>query len=149
MGWLHDTFIDDFSATLDVSRHQVIVRSCYEKRRSPSFDILKRFAGLGESRRSEFEQLFKLLCKLGKHVHVAKKLVEAAVSLSQDFIGGFRIERLPSPKEQRLPLTSKEATIESTIHRMYSTVEEQTRLMNRLKINLEHSRIIRALTQRT
>ncbi|KAL8819893.1 MAG: hypothetical protein Q9191_007635 [Dirinaria sp. TL-2023a] len=132
VGWLRETFIDDSSTAPDVSQHQMIVRSCYEKRRSPSFDILKRFAGLGESRRSEFEQLFKLLCKLGKHVHIAKKLVEAAVSLAQDFAGGFRIERLPSAKEQKLPLTSKEATIESTIHRMYSTVEEQTRFMARL-----------------
>ena len=109
------------------------MRTCYEKRRSPSFDVLKRFAGQGETRRSEFEQLFKLLCKLGKHVHVAKKLVEAAVSLSQDFAEGFRIENLPSSKERKLPLTSKEATIESTIGRMFSTTEEQSRFMARLR----------------
>ena len=109
------------------------MRTCYEKRRSPSFDILKSFAGQGETRRSEFEQLFKLLCKLGKHVHIAKKLVEAAVSLSQDFAEGFRIETLPSSKEQKLPLTSKEATIESTIHRMFSTAESQSRFMARLQ----------------
>ena len=133
MGWLRETFIDDSSTTPNAFQLQALVRTCYEKRRSPSFDILKRFAGQGESRRSEFEQLFKLLCKLGKHVHIAKKIIEAAVSLSQDFTGGFRIERLPSSKEQKLPLTPKEATIETTIHRMFSTAEEQNKFMARLR----------------
>lgn len=124
MGWLRETFIDGSSTTPNAFQLQALVRMCYEKRRSPSFDILKRFAGQGESRRSECEQLFKLLCKLGKHVHLVKKIIEAAVSLSQDFIEGFRIERLPSSKEQKLPLTPKEATIEITIHRIFSTVEK-------------------------
>lgn len=46
---------------------------------------------------------------------------------------GFRIETLPSSKEQPLPLTSNEATIESTIHRMFSSSEEQSKFMARLK----------------
>lgn len=77
--------------------------------------------------------MLDLLYKLGKHVHTAKKLIEAAVSLSQDFSGGFRIEILSSSKEQKLPLTPKEATLESTIHRMFSTVQEQSKFMARLR----------------
>lgn len=46
---------------------------------------------------------------------------------------GFRIEVLPSSKEQKLPLTSNEATIESTIHRMFSNSEEQSKFMARLQ----------------
>ena len=133
MEWLRETFIDEPSTTPNACQVQAMVRTCYEKRRSASFDILKRFAGQGESRRSDFEQLLELLFKLGKHVHIAKMLVEAAISLPQDFSGDFCIEVLPSSKEQKLPLTSKEATIKSTIQRMFSTVEEQSRFMARLE----------------
>lgn len=123
------------------------MRTCYLKRRSPSFDILKRFAGQGEARRGEFEQLYKLLCKLGKHVHVAKKLIEAAVSLSQDFMEGFRIETLLSSKERKLPLTPKEATIESTIRRMFSTAEEQSTFMARLRFVWDPSELSKLLQE--
>lgn len=133
MEWLRETFIDEPSTTPNIFQVQAVVRTCYEKRRSASFDILKRFAGQGESRRSDFEQILELLFKLGKHVHVAKILVEAAISLPQDFSGEFRIEVLPSSKEQALPLTSKEATIKSTIKRMFSTVEDQSKFMARLE----------------
>lgn len=120
---------------------QALVRTCYAERRSVSFDTLRGLAGQVESRRLEFEQLYKLLGKLGKHVHTAKKLIEAAVSLSQNFMDGFQIERLLSSKEQRLPLRPKEATIESTIHRMFSRPEEQSTFMARLKFIWEPSQL--------
>lgn len=66
-------------------------------------------------------------------MHVAKKLIEAAVSLSQDFAEGFQIKTLPSSKEQKLPLKPKEATIESTLGRMYSNTEEREKFMARLQ----------------
>lgn len=117
------------------------MRDCYEQRRTPSFETLRHRAGQGETRRLEFEQLYKLLCKLGKHVHVTKKLIEAAVSLSQDFAGGFQIKTLPSSKEQKLPLRPKEATIESTLSRMYSNTEERDRFMARLRFIWEPSEL--------
>ena len=109
------------------------MRTCYESRTSPAFDALSRLAGQGEERRLDFEQLFNLFCKLGKHVHIAKKLIDAAVSLSHDFVDGFRIQVLPSSTEEKLPLTPKEATVESIIGRMFSSTEEQSKFMNRLQ----------------
>ena len=109
------------------------MRQCYAQRETPSFETLRRCAGQGETRRLEFEQLYKLLCKLGKHVRIAKKLIEAAVSLPQDFAGGFQIKPVPSSKEQKLPLKPREATIESTLDRMYSNTEERNRFMDRLR----------------
>lgn len=131
--WLRENFVTGTSSTPNNTELQALVRTCYENRRSPIFDTLTRLAGQGETRRLEFEQLYKLLCKLGKHVHIAKMLIEAAVSLSHDFVEGFRIEALPSSKELKLPLTSNEATIESTIHRMFSSSEEQSKFMARLQ----------------
>ena len=97
------------------------------------FDALRRLAGQGEERRLDFEQLFYLLCKLGKHVHIANKLIDAAVSLSHDFVDGFKIRHLTSSTEERLPLTPKEATVEGTIRRMFSNTEEKNKFMNRLQ----------------
>ena len=110
------------------------MRRCYEGRTSSAFDALRRLAGQGEKRRLDFEQLSYLLCKLGKHVHIAKRLIEAAVSLSHDFVDGFHIQVLPSSTEKKLPLTPKEATVESTIGRMFSSTEEQSKFMNRLQL---------------
>jgi hypothetical protein len=94
---------------------------------------LKPFTGQGQTRHFEFEQLYKLLCKLGKHVTVTRKLIESAMSLPQDFNQGFIIERVPSSKFQKLPLTGKEATIESTAGRMFSNSVEKDKFLARLK----------------
>ncbi len=117
------------------------MRECYERRKSPSFEALRRCAGQGENRRLEFEQLYILLCKIGKHIHITKKLIEAAVSLSQDFAEGFQIEPLPSSKEQKLGLKPKEATIENTLGRMYSSSEERNRFMARLQFIWDPSKL--------
>ena len=109
------------------------MRTCYKNRRGAAFESLKRLAGQGETRRLDFEHLYELLCKLGQHVHIAKKLIEAAVSLSQDFMDEFCIKVLPSSKEQKLPLLAKEATIESTIGRMFSSPVDQSQFMARLQ----------------
>ena len=109
------------------------MRTCYKNRRGIAFETLKRLAGQGEPCRLKFEDLYELLCKLGQHVHTAKKLIEAAVSLSQDFMDGFCIKVLPSSKEQKLPLLAKEATIESTIGRMFSSPADQSQFMARLQ----------------
>ena len=109
------------------------MRKCYENRKGVAFTTLKRLAGQGETRRLDFERLYDLLCKLGQHVYTAKKLIEAAVSLSQDFMDGFCIKALPSSKEQKLPLLPKEATIESTIRRMFSSAADQSQFMARLQ----------------
>ena len=121
------------------------MRTCYKNRRGVAFESLKRLAGQGETRRLDFEHLYELLCKLGKHVHTAKKLIEAAVSLSQDFIDGFCIKALPSSKEQKLPLLSKEATIKSTVHRMFSNPADQSRFMDRLRFIWDPSEISEVL----
>lgn len=139
--WLRENFVTGTSTTLTNAELQALVRTCYQSRASPAFKTLRSLAGQGQTRRLDFEQLFELLCKLGRHVHVTKKLIEAAVSLSQDFIDGFRIEALPSSKERKLPLTPKETTIENTIHRMFSSPAEQRKFMDRLHFIWEPSEL--------
>ena len=94
---------------------------------------MKRLAAPGESRRLEAEELLHLLYKLGKHIHITKRLIETAVSLSTDFVEGISIQTLPSSTEQNLPFTPEQATIESTIHRMFARSEDQNGFLNRLR----------------
>ena len=143
--WLHDNIVTNSSSTVGNDELQALVQICYRSRRGPAFDTLKRLAGQGETRRLDFEQLYDLLCKLGQHVHIAKKLIEAAVSLSQDFMEGFCINVLPSSKEQRLPLTPKEATIESTVGRMFSNPADQRKFMDRLQFIWDPSELSEVL----
>lgn len=131
--WLRDNFVTNSSPITSYDELQALVRTCYTRRRGSTFDTLKCLAGQGQTHRLDFEQLYEFLGKLGQHVHIAKRLIEAAVSLSQDFMEGFCIKTLPSSKEQKLPLTPKEAKIESTIHRMFSNSADQRKFMDRLQ----------------
>jgi hypothetical protein len=108
------------------------VRECHAARTNSILEILKPFTGQGQTRHLEFEQLYKLLCKLGKHVTVSRKLIESAVVLPQDFNQGFLVKTIASSKQQKLPLLAKEATVESTAGRMFSNSEQRDRFLDRL-----------------
>lgn len=82
--WLRDNFVTDSSPIVSYDELQALVRTCYKRRRGSTFDTLKCLAGQGQTHRLDFEQLYEFLGKLGQHVHIAKRLIEAAVSLSQE-----------------------------------------------------------------
>src|ERR1700761_2713899 len=94
--WLCEYFGGDRPSALKEAELQSLVRECYRVRKASLLDLLKPFTGQGQTRHFEFEQLYKLLCKLGKHVTVTRKLIESAVSLPQDFNQGFIIKTVPS-----------------------------------------------------
>ena len=123
------------------------MRGCYESRSNPRFDALKRLAAQGESRRLKAEELLHLLYKLGKHIHITKKLIEAAVSVSHDFVAGITIQTLPSSTEKNLPFTPEQATIESTIHRMFSRSEDQDNFFARLQYIWKPSQLTELLRE--
>jgi hypothetical protein len=112
---------------------QHLVRECHKIRKGPLLGRLKLFTGQGQTRRHEFEQLYKLLCKLGKHVTISRKLIDSAVLLPQDFNQGFIIKAVPSSNFKKLPLLAKETTVESTAGRMFSNSEDKDRFLNRLE----------------
>ena len=122
-----------------------IVVECYRKRRSAEMEFLAGLGLMGENRPSECEKLYKLLCKLGKHVHVAKVLIQGAIWLSQDFGGEFKVDSLISPRMEKIPLTPSEGTVEKTIGRMFSTTQEQDLLMSRLRSIWDLSDLTRKL----
>lgn len=131
--WLSEHFQHRQSSVDVAGKFQNLIRECHEMRKSSVFAVLKLLTGQGQTRCHEFEQLYKLLCKLGKHVTVSRRLIEAAVALPQDFSQGFVIRPIPCSRLQKLPLLAKEATVESTASRMFSSSEERDRFLERLR----------------
>lgn len=131
--WLHNNFCNNASSVLDEPDLQGLVQECHVQRTNMLFNTLKLFTGQGQTRLQEFEQLYKLLCKLAKHVTISRRLIEAAVLLPQDLGQDFTVKTIPSFSLQKLPLSSKEANVESTVGRMFSSSEEQNKFLVRLR----------------
>jgi hypothetical protein len=111
---------------------QNFVRECHKMRNS-LLELLRPFTAQGQTRCHEFEQLYKLLLKLGKHVTIVRKLIDAVVTLPQDFNQEFIIKVVPSSKLQKIPLLKKEGTVENTLGRVFSDPGEKKRFMDRLE----------------
>jgi hypothetical protein len=128
--WLSNNFKLEPSSLPD--RYQDLVRQCHKARKASLLSPLQLLSGQDQSRYHQFEQLFKLLCKIGKHVTVCRKLIDAVVLLPQDFSSDFLVQTVESSRLQAFPLLPKEATVENTATRMLQTPEEKAELMNRL-----------------
>ena len=103
------------------------------QRKRHLFEPLKLFASQGQTQALQFEQIYKLLCKLGKHVTVTRKLLDAALYLTQDFSSGFTVRAIPPSKPRQFPFKSKETTVESILGRVFSSEEEKTKFLTRLQ----------------
>ena len=109
------------------------MRACYKARHTPIFENLRLLSGQGQQRHREVEQLYKLLCKLGKVVAVSKRLLETAVMLPQDFVEGFMIRPVPSSTFEKMPMKTRETTIQSIVRRMFSSSKDQNEFLDRLE----------------
>ena len=106
---------------------------CYTQRKTDLLEPLRLFSGQSGQRGSEFARLFLLLCKLGKHITMTRKVVEAAVHLCNDFHEPIRVEKVPPSPERNLPLSAKEGTVESILRRAFSSSVESDRFKVRLQ----------------
>ena len=110
-----------------------LVQDSHSQRKKLFFEPLKLFASQGQTQAEQFEQIYKLLCKLGKHVTVTRKLLEAAMYLTQDFSSGFTVRAIPPSKPQKFPLRQTPTTVESILGRVFSSEEEKTKFLKRLQ----------------
>ncbi len=110
-----------------------LVNACYKIRHTQCLSTIGVFAGQGRTRAQDFERLHKLLGKLGKPIMVSRNLIEGAMKLSQDLVQGFTVEIIPPSKHRPFPIRPKaETTINSIVHRMFSSQVEQEDFMERL-----------------
>jgi OTT_1508-like deaminase len=131
--WLETTFIVKDVALLQSQDVLRLVLDCYVRRKTLLFDCLELFASQGAPHAREFGRLSLLLCKLGKHVTVTRKVVEATVYLRDDFREPIRVAVMRSAPERRFPLITKEGTLKSILGRAFSSKAE----MNEFKVRLQ------------
>lgn len=107
--------------------------SCYIARTKKTFDILDHGSGQGNEQSLDYERLYKLLNKLGKHVLFFKRMLRAIVALRLDFQKGFVVESIPAsiPKPIPLPQLSKR-TMKKIIARIFPKEDERSRFYHHL-----------------
>ena len=131
--WLEITFIIGDTSLLQSHDLLRLVLDCYVQRKSLHFECLDLFASQGAPHAREFGRLSLLLCKLGKHVTITRKVVEATVYLRDDFREPIRVAVVRSAPERKLPLITKEGTLNSILGRAFSNEAE----MNEFKVRLQ------------
>jgi hypothetical protein len=106
---------------------------CYQQRKNKAFDILKHFSSQGNEHSLDYERLYKLLYKLGKHIMLFKKMICATFSLRQVFQGGFMVEPIPAstPKPMPLPKLTDRA-LNNIVTRIFPGDDERNQFYHHL-----------------
>lgn len=73
---------------------------CHMARKTEIPEILKQCSGQGNKFAQEYERLFKLFYKLGKHITLTEKLVRARCALREDFRHGFDVTTVPESEKK-------------------------------------------------
>ncbi|PLB36140.1 nucleic acid/nucleotide deaminase domain-containing protein [Aspergillus candidus] len=112
---------------LDMPR---LAKKCYESRKT--FDVLRSLGG--EPRQTErFEHLYKLLGKLGKHVVMCKRLVEATIVLRTEFVRGLAVKTVPGSRERPIPLVRRKCNVKGIATRSFRSPADRARFIARLE----------------
>ena len=111
------------------------------------FKVLQRLA-IHSHEPPKFERLFKLLNKLGKHVVMCKRIVEATIVLRSDLARGMRVEEVPGSREAKMPLLPSKYNIESISNRMFPEKAERDKFIARLQTIHNTAEVNRLLAQK-
>ena len=145
--WLEQTFLSDTDVLHQPQDLLRLVLKCYVQRKSLIIEPLRLFSSQGGQHASDFARLSLQLCKLGKHVTITRKVVEATVHLCDDFREPILVETVPSSPERAFPLLAKEGTVESILGRAFSSRVESDKFMVRLQ-SLWNADEVRAVLSR-
>ncbi|KAL2827775.1 hypothetical protein BDW59DRAFT_179037 [Aspergillus cavernicola] len=80
-----------------------LAKNCYDARTTSTFSILRHCSSQSNEQRLDYERLHKLLYKLGKHVALFQKMIQATFSLRNVFQGGFAVEPIPASTPKHIP----------------------------------------------
>ncbi|KAJ5726660.1 uncharacterized protein N7483_008017 [Penicillium malachiteum] len=108
----------------------ILAQASYRDRQI--FQALHNYPGNSEQSRN-FERLFKLLYKLGKHVAQCKRLVLATTRLHSELARGFRIETIDGSPEQKIPLVVRSCGVQNISHRIFSETAKEQMFLQQLR----------------
>jgi hypothetical protein len=131
--WFSLHFASGSSLATDTVYLQNLVRESYRMRKDAHLDLLKPFAAQDQTRHHDFKLLYKILCKLGKHVSTTRNLIDSVKTLPQDFNQGFKLRTVASSGFQKVPLSPKKTNVQSIANRMFRTDQERDNFLNRLQ----------------
>ncbi|KAL5003002.1 hypothetical protein BDV10DRAFT_180699 [Aspergillus recurvatus] len=106
--------------------------NCYVARTAKTFDILRHGSSQGNEHRLDYEQLYKLLNKLGKHIALFKKMICATVALREDFGKGFVVEPITASTPKSIPLARKGRAMEKIVAWIFPKEDERMQFYHHL-----------------
>ena len=112
-----------------------------------TFEVLRHLA-MQSHEPQTFERLFKLLNKLGKHVVMCKRCVEATITLRSDFARGMKVETVPGSREVLMPFSTRKYNIAGISNRMFGNTTEKETFLARLKTIHETDELNKMLAQK-
>ncbi|KAF9887618.1 hypothetical protein FE257_009711 [Aspergillus nanangensis] len=121
-----------------------LASKCHDSRHI--FGVLRRLA-IESHDPPTFERLFKLLGKLGKHVVMCKRIVEATRVLRSDFARGMRVETVPGSRPVPMPFTPRKYNIRDISNRMFRDTTERDQFISRLRTIYNPDELDRLLAQ--
>ena len=113
----------EVEAMSDIESICHLAQECHILRGQDFFQALEYLRDTMPAYSNDLDALQKLLCKLGKHITVTRKLFEASIFCWPGSSINFEIKTVTSSGLQPFPIRPKDATVESTIGRMFSSSE--------------------------
>ncbi|KAL5044623.1 hypothetical protein BDW71DRAFT_185879 [Aspergillus fruticulosus] len=106
---------------------------CYIARINKIFGVLRHGSCQGNEQRLDYERLYKLLGKLGKHIGLFERMMHATDTLRRDFREGFIVKSIPASTPKRIPLPElNEQAMEKIVARVFRTEDERDHFYHHL-----------------
>ncbi len=107
--------------------------NCYRAHRKKTFAILRHRSSQGNQRRLDYERLYKLLDKLGKHIWLFQRMIHAIDALRRDFREGFVVKQIPASTGKPIPFPNfNEKSMEKVVGRVFSKKRERDEFYHHL-----------------
>ncbi|KAE8371072.1 hypothetical protein BDV26DRAFT_276824, partial [Aspergillus bertholletiae] len=107
--------------------------SCYVAYTNGVFGILERGSSQGNEERPDYERLYKLLSKLGKHIRLFTRMIHAIEALRRDFREGFLVEPVAASTPKPIPLPKlNEQSMGKIVARVFQKEDERHQFYHHL-----------------
>jgi hypothetical protein len=128
---LEERFPDGECRVPEGTNLEAFVQDCYSLRGLGHADTLRHLSQLEHGGCHDFQMLYKLLGKIGKHITVAQALAKAAIKLPE-LVRGLQVSIVPPKSEKGGPKPSN-LSLESVLEHVFSSELDRKQYLKRLK----------------